>query len=150
MGSIRSVAAKRRVLTVVLLALLMANCSGDGPSRHEAEQQGESGPAAATNAATTEETATTTSAAPLERERKPRALVWVAVEGANQLVLVDLAKGKILARQDAPGGPHNITVADDGVVAATLYGSDRIVLVGRREARFLELGGNPHDAEAPR
>jgi YVTN family beta-propeller protein len=75
--------------------------------------------------------------------------VWVGLEGANRIALVDVTRGKVVARRQAPGGPHNVTVASDGTAAATLYGSDRIVLVRPRgRARFIELGGSPHDVKA--
>jgi DNA-binding beta-propeller fold protein YncE len=97
----------------------------------------------------------TTQTQPVEtRERRQRGegqrpLVWVAVEDGNALALVDLARGKVVARYGAPGGPHNVTVATDGTAAATLYGSDRIVVVGpRARPRFVKLGGTPHDVKA--
>jgi hypothetical protein len=75
-------------------------------------------------------------------------LVWVGIEGGDQIALVDVAAGKVIARHKAPGGPHNITVAKDGVAAAALYGSDRLALVRRHGVRLVELGGRPHDVKS--
>jgi hypothetical protein len=42
------------------------------------------------------------------------------VEDDDEVALVDIGSGKVLARHDTPGGPHNVTVAADGTAAATL------------------------------
>lgn len=75
-----------------------------------------------------------------------RPLVWVALENDDQLALVNVRTGHVLRRVSTPGGPHNITVAKDGTVVAALWGSDRIAIV-RRHARFVTLGGAPHDVK---
>jgi DNA-binding beta-propeller fold protein YncE len=76
-----------------------------------------------------------------------RPLIWVALEDAGEVALVDVGNGNVLARHDAPGGPHNVTVAADGTAAATLYASDRLVLISRSGPRLLRLGGTPHDVK---
>jgi YVTN family beta-propeller protein len=70
------------------------------------------------------------------------------LESADQVALVDIANGKVIARHDTPGGPHNLTVARNATAAATLYASDRLVLARRGKARFVNLGGTPHDVKA--
>jgi DNA-binding beta-propeller fold protein YncE len=140
----------RSVVAAVALIVLTSSCSGDEPRNGEIEQRGESQQTTETQTAggQEEEGGTTAPSEPGDAEQKPRALVWVALEDANQVVLVDITKGKILARHDAPGGPHNITVAEDRTAAATLYGSDRLVLARRGNARFVKLGATPHDVKA--
>lgn len=145
-----SLSRLRSVVAAVVLIVLTSSCSGDEPRNGEIEQGGESQQTETHAAGAQEEEGGTIQPEAGEAEEKPRALVWVALEDANQVVLVDVAKGKVLARHDTPGGPHNITVAADGTAAATLYGSDRLVLVGARKARFLELGGTPHDVKTAR
>lgn len=131
------------------LLILASGCSGEEPRHEQAEQSRESRRPAETKPPAGEGgQRATTQTGPSERQRKARELVWVALENADQIALVDIAKGKVLARHDAPGGPHNVTVARDGTVAATLYGSDRLVLIGRGKARFVDLGGTPHDVKA--
>jgi len=76
------------------------------------------------------------------------ALVWVAVEKADKVKLVDVGAREVLERYRTPGGPHNITVADDGTVAVCLWGSDRIGIVRDDRIRFVRLGGGPHDVKA--
>jgi DNA-binding beta-propeller fold protein YncE len=134
-----------------VLIVLVSSCSGDEPRNGQIEQRGESQQTETRAAVGDEEqSGATEPSEPGEPERKPRALVWVALENANEIVLVDIAKGKVLARHDTPGGPHNLTVSTDGTAAATLYASDRLVLVDRRRARFIKLGGTPHDVKATR
>jgi DNA-binding beta-propeller fold protein YncE len=152
----RSVNSEGRCTVLVsglVLALFASGCSGGEPRDHRAEQRSDGKPSTETSAraAQTEESTTTQPAEPRERQRKPRALVWVGLEDADQVALVDIARGKVIARREAPGGPHNVTVASDGTAAATLYGSDRVVLVrpGGRTS-FIELGGRPHDVKAAR
>jgi DNA-binding beta-propeller fold protein YncE len=139
-------------VAAVFLIVLASSCSGDDPRSGQSEEQGESRQTTETRAARgqAEKSGATQPSELGEPERKPRPLVWVALENANEIVLVDIAKGKVLARHDTPGGPHNVTVAADGTAAATLYASDRLVLVGQRKARFLNLGGTPHDVKAAR
>jgi DNA-binding beta-propeller fold protein YncE len=137
------------LLGAFALLVLASGCRGGEPRNEQAEQSGEGKrPAQTKPPAGDGEQRVTTQPGPPERQRKARELVWVALENADQVALVDLAKGKVLARHDAAGGPHNVTVARDGTVAATLYGSDRLVLARRRKARFVDLGGAPHDVKA--
>lgn len=74
--------------------------------------------------------------------------VWVAVEDAHRLVLVDLDSQANIEAHDMPGPPHNITVAPDGTVAASLYGTTDIALVADGVATTLSLGDRPHDVKA--
>jgi len=136
------------LLAGLVLILLTASCAGDEP-RKESKQPRPRAPATETDAnAETDDEPTMTSAAPAAPEQNAPPLVWVGVEGADEVALVDLRIGKVVARHDTPGGPHNVTVAADGTAAATLYASDRLALVDRRKARFVKLGGTPHDVKA--
>jgi len=133
------------------LALFAPGCSVGDTRDQRADQKSDGKPSTETSAGAgqTEESATTQPTGPRARQPKPRALVWVGLEDAEEVALVDLARGKVIARREAQGGPHNVTVASDGTAAATLYGSDRIVLVRPRgRAHFVELGGTPHDVKA--
>jgi YVTN family beta-propeller protein len=138
------------VLLGAFALLVLASCSGGEAPKPQVEESGERKQPTETKvpAGQGEEGGTTQRSDVRERQRKGRALVWVALENANQLALVDIAKGKVLARHNAPGGPHNVTVASDGTAAAALYASDLLVLVSRRKARFVKLGGTPHDVKA--
>jgi YVTN family beta-propeller protein len=138
------------LLGALALMVLVSSCSGGEPRKGQAEQRGEREQPTETEVPPEqgEESGTTQRSDPVEQQGKPRALVWVAAENADQIALVDIAKGKVLARHDTPGGPHNVTVASDGTAAAALYASDRLVLVRRGKARFVELGGTPHDVKA--
>jgi DNA-binding beta-propeller fold protein YncE len=73
-------------------------------------------------------------------------LVWVALEDDDQVALVNVRTERVLRRVSTPGGPHNITVAKDGTVVTALWGSNRIAIVGAH-ARFVTLGGAPHDVK---
>jgi DNA-binding beta-propeller fold protein YncE len=75
-----------------------------------------------------------------------RPLVWVSLEDDGQVALVNVRTGKVLRRTSTPGGPHNITVAKDGTAVVALWGSDRIGIIGEG-ARFVTLGGAPHDVK---
>lgn len=73
---------------------------------------------------------------------------WVAIEDEGVLKLVDLDDGRILQEHVVGGGPHNITVAADGTVAAALYASDAVAVVTPDgEVRQVVLGGRPHDVK---
>lgn len=73
---------------------------------------------------------------------------WVAVEDDGVVALVDLDDGRILEQHTVGGGPHNLTVAPDGTVAATLYASDAVAIVDPDGGvRQVELGGRPHDVK---
>lgn len=75
--------------------------------------------------------------------------VWVALEDAGTIALVDVRTGDVLRRERTPGGPHNLTVARDGTVAVALWRSDRIGILrpGDRDPQFVSLGGAPHDVK---
>ena len=139
-----------RLATILsgLILLLLPSCAGD--EREDSEQARAPAPSTETapRAAGAEEEPTTTSTALQVPEREAPELVWVGLEDAGEVALVDLARGKVLARHDAPGGPHNVTVAENGTAAATLYASDRVALAQRRTVRLLRLGGRPHDVKA--
>lgn len=89
--------------------------------------------------------------APETTETQPEeaaARVWVGVEDADELVLVDLVAGAVVERHDLPGPPHNVTVAADGTAAAALYGGDHLALLRRGRVAAVELGATPHDVKA--
>ena len=77
-------------------------------------------------------------------------IVWVALEGAGELAKVDLEEGVLRRIDTRGGGPHNITVAPDGTVVASLWASDRIVIVSDGDRTFVHLGGAPHDVKIAR
>lgn len=79
-----------------------------------------------------------------------RRVVWAALEGAGQLVKVDVRTGVLRRVDTRGGGPHNITVAPDGTVVAALWDSDRIVIVRDGKRTFVRLGGAPHDVKIAR
>ncbi len=152
--TLRPLRRRRRCALVhigLALTLFVAGCSEGGPREQQPAQSGDGKQSTETSgrAAETEESGSNGAAGRRVRQPKPPALVWVGLEGADEVALVDVTRGKVVARRRAPGGPHNVTVASDGPAAATLYGSDRIVLVRPRgRARFIELGGSPHDVKA--
>lgn len=74
-------------------------------------------------------------------------LVWVGVEGAGRVVLVDLDTGKVVASHDVPDGPHNVTVLPDGTGVAALPSAGALSVMDQRTARVVELGGRPHDVK---
>ena len=130
------------------LMLFASSCSGGEPRKHEAEETQDKPESTETNAQVGQRDSGTTESDETAKRQPPRALVWVALENGDKIALVDLAKGKVVARHDTPGGPHNVTVASNGTAAATLYASDRLVLVRRGKARLVRLGGTPHDVKA--
>lgn len=77
---------------------------------------------------------------------RSRPLVWVAVENADRIALVNVRTGRVLRRISTPGGPHNISVASDGTVVVALWDTTRIAKA-RRHVRFITLGGAPHDVK---
>lgn len=89
------------------------------------------------------------SATDVQAGRRNR-LVWVSLEGHGELAKVDVAEGVLLRVDTRGGGPHNITVAQDGTVVAALWASDRIIIFGDGERRFVHLGGAPHDVKIAR
>ena len=138
------------LVSVFAMAVLSGGCAGGGEGERRAEQRtdarqkaepkrNERRPAREDGARRRART---------DSDQKNRALVWVAVEGGDQIALVDVVAGKVVARLRAAGGPHNVTVAEDGVAAAALYASDRLALARPGGARFVELGGSPHDVKS--
>jgi len=89
-----------------------------------------------------------TSAPPLGAASSATARAWVAVENADEVKLVDVGARDVLERYRAPGGPHNITVAENGTVAVCLWGSDSVGIVRDGRMRLVRLGGAPHDVKA--
>lgn len=77
-----------------------------------------------------------------------QAAVWVAVEEAGTLVLVDLAASEVVRTHRTGDGPHNITVAADATVAAALYASTDLAIIRDGELHTVTLGGRPHDVKA--
>lgn len=86
---------------------------------------------------------------PLERRKNAPAkqIVWVALEDAKQLVRVDLRKRRVLRRVNVSGNPHNITVNDRGLVAATLWSDERLELVRGGWRKRVHISGAPHDVK---
>ena len=77
-----------------------------------------------------------------------RRLVWVALEGANKIVKVDVDRSDVLGRRGVPGAPHNLTVSPSGnTVATTLWSGGSVVLRRSGDQRSVALGGSPHDVK---
>jgi DNA-binding beta-propeller fold protein YncE len=79
---------------------------------------------------------------------EPERLVWVAVEGDDRTVLVDLDAGEIVEDHATPGGPHNVTVAGDGTAAAALYATTDLAVITGGDVEIITLGDRPHDVKA--
>ena len=79
---------------------------------------------------------------------EPKRLVWVGVEGDDRTVLVDLDSGDIVQDHPTPGGPHNVTVAADGTVAAALYATTDVAAIADGDVEIVTLGDRPHDVKA--
>lgn len=127
----------RWTVPLLVAASLAAGCDLGGEDAEPSAQ--------ATERTTTAEPAPETTTAQPE---DAQSLVWVGVEDAGEIVLVDLAAGKVVERHDVPGPPHNVTVARDGTAAAALYGGDHLATVGRDGLAAVELGATPHDVKA--
>ncbi len=78
---------------------------------------------------------------------RPRQVVWVALEGQNQVAKVNLRTRRVVRRRSVPGAPHNITANAAGTVAAALWGDRRIALVRDGKVVPVGLGGAPHDVK---
>jgi len=76
-----------------------------------------------------------------------RQVVWVAAENVDRTLKVDVGARQILHRYRTPGGPHNITVAPDGIVAVSLYGAQHIAIIRDGAVDRVFLGGRPHDVK---
>lgn len=96
-----------------------------------------------------------TGGSPLERSAFPstssvreRRVVWVALEGAREIVKVDVDRSEVLARRSVPGAPHNLTVSPSGkTVATTLWRAGSVVFRRRGEQKRVLLEGSPHDVK---
>lgn len=73
--------------------------------------------------------------------------VWAALEDGGKLVKVNVARGRVMRRIRVPGAPHNLTVARDGTVVASLPTAERIAIVRRGRLKTVRLGGYPHDVK---
>jgi DNA-binding beta-propeller fold protein YncE len=79
--------------------------------------------------------------------RASEALLWVAIEDAREVVLIDAEARRVIERERVPGRPHNIAVARDGTVAATLQRAGTMALLQDGKVTTIELGGSPHDVK---
>lgn len=80
-----------------------------------------------------------------------RSLAYVAVEGEARVVVVDVGRGRVLARIPVPAGPHNLAATGDGrIVAVTSPPAGRVTILDGRSFRVLRtIGGfrSPHDVK---
>jgi DNA-binding beta-propeller fold protein YncE len=80
-----------------------------------------------------------------------RTLAYVAVEGDGVVAVVDVGRGRVLARIPVSAGPHNLTATGDGrIVVVTSPPAGRIAIVDGRRFRVLRtVGGfrSPHDVK---
>jgi DNA-binding beta-propeller fold protein YncE len=74
-------------------------------------------------------------------------VVWVAADVEGRVMKVDVGAGRVLSSFDVRGHPHNVTVAPDGTVIATLQGTGRIAIIRDGRVRHVSLGGSPHDVK---
>jgi DNA-binding beta-propeller fold protein YncE len=126
----------------VLLLLVSAACTGGSvpPSATRL-------PPANIPAGPSTQSPTRSSPLPSPRPAAVRDLVWAAIESGGAIVQVDVQAHRVVARQELPGGPHNITVAQDGTVVVALPKAGQIALVRGRRVRRIRLGGSPHDVK---
>jgi DNA-binding beta-propeller fold protein YncE len=83
----------------------------------------------------------------LGREGAAGEVVWVSSELAGRIAQVDLGRGRVMRSYDVRGEPHNLTVAHDGTVLATLQASGLIAVIRDGDVRHVRLGGSPHDVK---
>ncbi len=80
-----------------------------------------------------------------------RRLAVVSLERADQVVFVDLARGRVLRRLAVAPGPHNLDATGDGrIVAVTSPPSGRVTILDGRRLRVLRvISGfrSPHDVK---
>lgn len=80
-----------------------------------------------------------------------RTLAYAAVAGEGVVAVVDVGRGRVLARIPVPVGPHNLTASADGsVVVVTSPPAGRITVIDGRRFRVLRtIGGfsSPHDVK---
>lgn len=81
------------------------------------------------------------------RDGRTNRRMWVAVEDAGTIELVDLADRTVVATHRTGGGPHNLAVAADGTAAAALYATSTLALVRAGRLTTVDLGGRPHDVK---
>jgi YVTN family beta-propeller protein len=83
--------------------------------------------------------------------KQARVLAFTAAEREGRLVVVDVARRRIVRRLAVGSGPHNVAASRDGrFVLVTSPPAGRVTLVGGRSARRLaEFGGlaYPHDVK---
>lgn len=148
----------RRVLVVALsLAVVAVACAGSEENGERAAGRSATSttrPArAGVNTVTTAAPSTNTSSGPpaggpAEARVSPRA--WVASEQGGELVEVNLDSLAVERRVPVDGSPHNLVVAGDGTVVATLQRAGTLALLapGADAVRVVTLGGSPHDVKA--
>lgn len=84
--------------------------------------------------------------APLQEPRGR--VVWVALEDAREIVKVDIARQKVIARRAVPGEPHNLSISPTGsTIATALWSGDSVVVRHKGTQRSVLLGGAPHDVK---
>jgi DNA-binding beta-propeller fold protein YncE len=80
-----------------------------------------------------------------------RTLAYVALEREGRVAVVDVGRGRVVARVAVPAGPHNLTASGDGrVVVVTSPPAGRITIIDGRRFRVLRtIGGfrSPHDVK---
>jgi DNA-binding beta-propeller fold protein YncE len=130
-----------RAMLVAGMLLVLAGCPADEEEQARPEE-------------TPPETPSTPEGAPEpdpDPEREGEAaerLAWVGVEAGEQFVLVDLDSAEVIERHVTPGGPHNVTVSEDGVAAGALYQGTELAIAAGEDIRFVELGDSPHDVKS--
>jgi YVTN family beta-propeller protein len=75
-------------------------------------------------------------------------VVWAALEVAGRVAKVDARRGRVLDKFTVRGRPHNLNVAPDGTVIATLQRAGLISMIRGGRVRHVTLGGSPHDVKA--
>lgn len=125
-----------RLLVTVMLLVPAGACGADDTDGNSRSSR----PASA-------EPATPSQSSPLVAQSPARA-AWVAVEGSSALAQVDIPTARVVATFALNGRPHNLTVAPNGLVAATLQAAGRVALIRDGKVDYAELGASPHDVEA--
>jgi YVTN family beta-propeller protein len=77
-------------------------------------------------------------------------VVWVAADVGGRVIKVDIRNRRVLSSFNVRGNPHNVTVAPDGTVIATLQRTGRVAMIRDGHVRHVHLGGSPHDVKAGR
>jgi DNA-binding beta-propeller fold protein YncE len=124
----------RLFLVIAIVAVACTTGSEEQPDQRSA-------PRTAPTAEPTTRAPPTTAA-----ETPPR--VWVAAEDAGSVAEVALGPTPTVVRTVSLSGPvHNLVVAPDGTVAATLPAVGRLALVSGDAVTEIDLGGSPHDVK---